>query len=132
MKTQAGILGLMLAAMLVPGCGGESREGRLKRFHHEAGTSLQAACSNDVVGFSRTIRSSVRDDGDNPALWTADVTLEFVNKVGGIERTNLPFYFRQNGMSSDNVAHVDCFLDERRLEKERIAEIRAALERLKR
>lgn len=57
----------------------------------DAESDIQEQLTNDVVGYSRTINMFVDRQKTDPLKWTADVTVEYVNHQGGIDRTNL-FY----------------------------------------
>ena len=57
-------------------------------------------CSNDIVGF-KEIKSMFLNDGlgdtnktSNPSLWEGNATVDYINKVGGVERTNIVFHFK--------------------------------------
>jgi len=64
---------------------------RVDNWREMAQPAIMSECSN-VVGFSRVVKAYVTDwTSDNPTNWTGAAELEFVNKVGGIERTNLRF-----------------------------------------
>ena len=108
---------LAVAAMLMAtGCDQrESRTKRAARFEREASQSLQEACER-VVGYRRVLNSSIYRTNDNPAHWTAAATVEFINAHGGVDATNLPFYFRQHA-GPDNSPHVQCFLREPTMEE---------------
>ena len=77
------------------------------RLQSEADTEMLKECTNVVVGLTRIIHSSVIDADDNPYKWAGDITAEYVNRVGGIERTNLAFKFgTDTGM--DGQVHLRC------------------------
>ena len=80
------------------------------RFQAEAQTEMLKECTNVLVGLTRVIHSSVLDAEDNPQLWTGLVTAEFVNRFGGVERTNVPFRFSTD-TGTDGLMHVRSFFD---------------------
>lgn len=47
--------------------------------------------TNDVVGLNRIISIDISRADPEPTNWTAQVVVEYVNHVGGIDRTNLPY-----------------------------------------
>jgi hypothetical protein len=120
MKTN--IFAIAVVVVLVCGCG-ENSERRMERFKREAQASQLASCSNAVVGLRGIVRASIDDMGNNPAQWTGEAVVEFVNVRGGVERTNLPFYFRQQAGGLDNTAHVVAFVDEKKMYNETIREL---------
>lgn len=70
-------------------------EQRLERNVSEAKAAFAAAITNDVVGYHRTIKQDTFIGfGEAPARWWATATVEFVNKVGGIERTVVYYRFK--------------------------------------
>ncbi len=89
-----GVMGLMV--LMAGGCDrDETPNQRGDRLRSAAIGVLHAEITNSVVGYSRTIRSSIWDEGNNPYLWAAEATVEFVNQVGGIERTDIYLAFSQ-------------------------------------
>jgi hypothetical protein len=72
----------------------EYPESRPYRWRQEAPESVRKECTNAVVGFHRVVEARIDDyPSNNPKDWSGYAVVEFVNKVGGIERTNLPFFF---------------------------------------
>src|SRR5690348_6450980 len=63
------------------------------RLQSESEGEMLQECTNVIVGLNRIIRSSVTMNDADPYKWMGHVTVEFVNRVGGIERTNLFFKF---------------------------------------
>jgi hypothetical protein len=51
------------------------------------------AVAHDVVGLSRVIQYRFIPISDNVTNWKAEAVVEVVNHFGGIDRTNIPFYF---------------------------------------
>jgi hypothetical protein len=82
-----------------------------KRFQTEAQAALLDQCTNAIVGLNRIIRkTTVLTDAD-PNKWTAEVTAEYVNHIGGVDRTTLPFVFWVYSSPVDNERHVLCRVD---------------------
>jgi len=67
-------------------------------------------CSNNVVGLQRIVKSSVDEHG-TPSNWTGTVTIEFINKAGGIERKDRWYFFdtipNSTGKIMDVIAYED-------------------------
>ena len=89
---------------------------RTERFEVEARRELTNCCSQETVGFQRIVRYEINGlGGDNPDKWRGDADVEFVNKLGGIERTNLPLIFRiplkDSPWYTTDDWHVACMLD---------------------
>jgi hypothetical protein len=71
----------------------ESYPHKLMRFRADAEQSAREACTNEVVGLRQIIYLHEDTTDDNFMKWTASATVEFINSVGGVERTNLDFKF---------------------------------------
>ena len=93
------ILFLLATAALLVGC--SRPDPSLARQGEQA---FHAAITNQVVGFSRLIDCSFYARDHHPISWNgrgyviqtnwlAEATVEFINRQGGIERTNYPFMF---------------------------------------
>jgi hypothetical protein len=68
---------------------------RIEWFRAGADFAIRTACTNDVVGL-RQIISTDRDTGaDDLRRWHGRATVEFINPVGGVERTNLFYVFHE-------------------------------------
>jgi len=80
------------------------------RFQSEAEAEMLKECTNVLVGLTRIIHSSVMSAEDNPQQWTGLVTAEFVNRFGGIERTNVPFRFGTD-TGPDGLMHMRSTFD---------------------
>ena len=87
-----------------------------QRFQTEAETEMLKECTNAVVGLTRIIHTSVLDAEDNPQQWTGTVTAEFINRMGGIERTNVPFKFSTD-TGPDGLMHIKSSYDTAYLSK---------------
>jgi hypothetical protein len=77
------------------------------RLQSESESEMLKECTNVVIGLNRIIRTSVVNTDDNPYKWAGDVTVEFINRVGGIERTNLEFRFGTD-TGRDGQVHLRC------------------------
>lgn len=85
----------------------ETEHQQKARLQSEAEGQMLNECTNVLVGLSRIIRSSVTDSDDNPYKWSGDVTAEFINHVGGVERTNVFFKFGTD-TGTDGLVHLRC------------------------
>jgi hypothetical protein len=88
----------------------ESEWQQKHRLQSEAASGVLAECSNHVVGITRVIDSFVDDLDSDPHKWKGDVTVEFINQIGGVDRTNIPFIFSTD-TGFDGVLHVYCHYD---------------------
>jgi len=77
------------------------------RLQSEAEGEMLKECTNVVVGLTRIIRASVVTDENDPYRWSGDVVTEFINHVGGIDRTNISFKFRTD-TGRDGWVHLRC------------------------
>lgn len=59
----------------------------------EARAQAMLECSNAVVGLTKVVRLELRDSAGDPNQWTGVAVAEFVNRVGGVERTNVPLRY---------------------------------------
>jgi hypothetical protein len=82
-----------------------------QRFQAEAQASLSEQCTNAIVGLRSIIHREVLLTDANPDNWTAEVTADYVNRVGGVERVALPFNFWVYHSAVDGRDHVLCGLD---------------------
>lgn len=77
------------------------------RLQSESELEMLKECTNVIVGLNRIIHYSVADTDDDPYKWTGAATIEFVNRVGGIERSNLFFKFGTD-TGPDGLVHLRC------------------------
>ena len=71
----------------------ESYKHKLARFRDDAEQLVREACTNEVVGLRQIIKLRADTYDDNFMKWKASATVEFINHVGGVDRTNLVFEF---------------------------------------
>lgn len=64
----------------------------LARFRREAEPAMLKECTN-YLGFTRMIDHSINTYDDQVSNWTGNATIDFLNSVGGMQRTNLFFLF---------------------------------------
>ena len=83
----------------------------LHRLQAEAQSLLLVQSTNAIIGLNRIINQDVSLRDPDPNQWSAQVTAEFVNRVGGIERTNVPFAFSSYHSPVDGLEHVTCLVD---------------------
>jgi DNA-directed RNA polymerase subunit RPC12/RpoP len=62
------------------------------RYKKEADERLRTECSN-YLGFLRILDHYISIPDSQVTNWTGDATIDYINKVGGVERTNLLFRF---------------------------------------
>ena len=77
------------------------------RLQLEAEVELAKACTNTVTGLTKILSKDLDIYEDLPSKWTACVVAEYINRVGGLERTNLSFTFHAD-TDVDGIVHVDC------------------------
>jgi hypothetical protein len=82
-----------------------------QRFQAEADSTLSLQTTNAIVGLRSIISRDLRLVDGNPANWTAEVTAEYINRVGGVERITLPFNFWTYHSPVDGRDHVLCEVD---------------------
>ena len=88
----------------------ESELQQKSRWQSEAALEMLKECTNVIVGLSRIIHQSVLNADDNPQQWSGAITAEYINHMGGIERTNVPFKFSTD-TGTDGLMHVHSWLD---------------------
>jgi hypothetical protein len=66
---------------------------QLQRWRDGAEAAVATICSNDITGFRGMVDTTVRDYSDQTDEWSARATVEYINTVGGVERTNLDLKF---------------------------------------
>jgi len=65
--------------------------------HDQARQEVLEECTNRVAGLNRIIALNFDDQSTNVSEWSASATVEYMNVVGGIQRTNLSFRFEGFG-----------------------------------
>jgi hypothetical protein len=85
------------------GC--KPKETQYARYNREANEEMLEYCTNNIIGLNRFISIDLRhfitdsnnnilkSDIDDPHNWEGKIVVEYVNHVGGIDRTNLVFRF---------------------------------------
>lgn len=99
-----------------------------RRMEAQAEQSMLETCSN-YIGFQRIVSHYLMRSDDNVTNWKGEADIDFVNKVGGIERTNL--IFRVYKFQHDAMCGIDEEAMWKRQEEEgdRVQRFRASLER---
>lgn len=82
----------------------ESEYQRWSRQMKQADAALASAITNDVVGYTRTIEKFCATSDNDIKKWWASATVEFVNRNGGVDRTNL--YWMFSAYDRNVYAHV--------------------------
>jgi hypothetical protein len=72
---------------------GESYPHKLNRYRVDADQAVRKGITNQVVGLRQIISQRADTSDENFMKWTATATVEFINPVGGVDRTNLDFKF---------------------------------------
>jgi hypothetical protein len=85
----------------------ETESQQKNRLQSEAEIEMLKETTNVIVGLNRIIRQNVANADDNPYKWSGEVTVEFVNRVGGVERTNVFFRFGTD-TGTDGLVHLRC------------------------
>jgi hypothetical protein len=99
------MLVILFVAIIGAGAAWHQWSQRMDRWQSESEPALLERCTNDLVGFHRITDKVILDFDRNPAKWTATVTAEYVNHLGGIDQTNLPYKF------SLRDGHITCAYD---------------------
>src|SRR5258708_30492619 len=105
MKTKFAIV---LFAAVLCGCGQKKLT-----LTEQMAPCIQSCLTNDVVGYTRTIKIEMESWAEFPSNTDAIATVEFVNTHGGIERTNLPYRFFVFDVLEEK--HLGATLDSQRL-----------------
>jgi hypothetical protein len=80
-------------------------------FYSEADSLVAEKVTNDLTGWRRTLSIYVkREDLGDPSTWTATADAEFINALGGVERTNLYYRFL-TFTNTDGERSIFCNLD---------------------
>jgi len=81
-----------LGGMAMDGAGdNETHAHKLDRLRAGADQAVRMACTNATIGLRSIISTDTETHDDNFMKWTASATVEYVNKVGGVERVNYEF-----------------------------------------
>jgi hypothetical protein len=106
-----GLIAIILVIALVKKAEGP-KEKTWREFSNEAEPMMLAEASNHIVGFRRMLHAYVDGHGDykNPNVWTGNVEAEYINPIGGVSVTNVPFKFNLYS-SSDGNMELHCSYD---------------------
>jgi len=81
------------------------KETEYDRYNREANEEMLKYCTNNIIGLNHFISINLRhfitdsnneilkSDIDDPHNWEGRIVVEYVNQMGGIDRTNLVFRF---------------------------------------
>jgi hypothetical protein len=105
------VVGIPTAVWLTSKPKRESPNQLRARLLTEAQATLAEECTNAVVGLNRIIHRNLFVNDPDPNKWSADITAEYVNHIGGIDRTNLPFAFWAYDSPVDKLRHLLCRVD---------------------
>jgi hypothetical protein len=95
------VFGIISSACFV-GC---KKESEYDRYSREANEEMLNWCTNNIVGLNRFISVDLRhfidsptndiakSDINDPHNWEGKIVADYVNQVGGVDRTNLTFRF---------------------------------------
>jgi hypothetical protein len=112
------VIALLLIAVAAVWLREESSAAELRRLRSEANRQFEREYQKAVVGYQRTVALHPSLGSERWSEWSAEAEVEFINKVGGVERTNLCFKFSVDSATSDNLRnHAVCVFDYRRVEK---------------
>ena len=83
------------------------KEKTWREFSKEAEPIMLAEASNHIVGFRRMLHATVDHHGDYqyPNAWTGNVEAEYINPIGGVNVTNVPFKFNLDSGYYGNELH---------------------------
>jgi hypothetical protein len=83
----------------------ESYAAKLARYRASAEDTARAECTNEITGLRNIITLDVETSDDNFRNWTATATVEFINQIGGVDRTNLVLQFNPAGWTQTGWSH---------------------------
>lgn len=69
----------------------ETYADKVSRYRVGADHELRSACTNAVTGLRFIVDTQASTSADNFMTWTATATVEYINHLGGVDRTNLAF-----------------------------------------
>lgn len=82
---------------ILGGCSGEESPAKKTiRYQAEAKQAMLVYCTNNIVGFTHAISVNLDSFSDDIHRWNGEVVAEYVNHLGGIDRTNLSFPFEMD------------------------------------
>ncbi len=74
---------------------GEPFAHKIERFRAGAREAALVATTNRIVGLRQIIGVDLATGGNNYKAWSAQVTADYFNQIGGVDRTNLTLKFGQ-------------------------------------
>lgn len=93
------------------------------RLENEARSALAQQVTVAVVGLRAIINQDTQFLDLNPDHWTAEVTADYINPVGGVQRETLPFSFWTYRSPADGRDHVLCRVDDLKISQARHDEL---------
>jgi hypothetical protein len=99
------LIALVAIVGMVGLIGCKSNESEYDRYNREANEEMLNYCTNNIIGLNHYISIDLRHfiigpkneilegDSNDPHNWEGKIVAEYVNHVGGIDRTNLTFRF---------------------------------------
>lgn len=116
-RTFCSIGGMVAASALLSGCQ-KAHQSQFEKQYAEARELVLEECTNDTVGLQHIIDSRIYFTDTGVTNWTAEATVEYVNHVGGIDRTNFHFVFYESRPNWTTQVFLGCMQDYNRLAKE--------------
>ena len=113
----------------------ETKAEKMARYRIEANRTMLEYCTNWVVGFNHAVSVYLDDSSDDPHNWKGEVVAEYVNHLGGIDRTNFSFPFEMDSLGGRDFIKIDTMtMAKREVEveaKQKELELQQRLNRLK-
>lgn len=100
------LVGLFIRSRILPA--DESAAQERRRLAVEAEADFYTALTNDIVGLHRVIRSQTSLYDQDIKAWRAEATVEFINAVGGVQRTNVHYVFGKSS-NHDGRSYSYCY-----------------------
>jgi len=142
-------IAILCAAFLVCSCGQRDLSQHDKLLA-ECQRLLLEECTNQTVGITKILKADIYELPDqNPTNWmiseiytnddsttstdywafsgSAEATVEYINKVGGIERKEIPFVFCWNTWPPSSKTNLFCLPDYKKIGDEGLREFREQL-----
>lgn len=81
---------------------------QMKYCRAQTDAAIREACTNAVPGIHAFVNVSADDASDAIVKWKGSAEFDYVNSVGGIDRTNLQFVFER---TSYGTGRIFCLVD---------------------
>jgi hypothetical protein len=94
-------LSLFALAVMICACTStaerQAYEQRLAFYRTKTELVIKQACTNDVTGLTQIVQININEAAKDVSKWSADATVNFVDKTGGTKQEKVHYNFTNTG-----------------------------------